>query len=497
MVQIGRGFHRGANNNHAHKDQSNEEGLDNYQALSIDDSDDESPRNAQSSSEDKSHEERFNNAQPVSILDLPPEMMNEVGSHLSVVSQACLLLTCKKLYILFNYILSDPVFGFPYSDGLDEFDVSIRTDFLLKLESERWKYCAACLKLHPLKDFDPTSRGYGNPARRFCRWPGIIVLCPCLKVRPKRFLGLTKQHIPNWHQCQYSDPAGGSSYELRISLVSKGYGSVVFNFQYFIHVNSTDIHRARRRIMLCPHKDALQQIILRTVREGLNWTSSKRLAKLMNSMDCTACGIHPDVIISNDAKTYDIEFTREFYFGLDTWKEPPFDGSKPDYNWRRYSGFQGFIAHFMINQILGVDGLSTRAYSGAIGLRSLSISLDRNHRAVLGYLAEIARRQESNCYHIVHSILNVVRVHLSVLTSLALLLLIRYMTNGTNLWTLETMKNLLSTSFPGFNQVHLNPGSFIREGWAFEFCAMVGSNMIFHGRQGPDMDCFLPEISVC
>ncbi|CAI7564344.1 unnamed protein product [Penicillium bialowiezense] len=203
MVEIVRGFHRGANNNHTHEDQSNEDRFNKYQALSKDDSDDKSPTNAQSLSEDKSHEERlnkhqalykdpsydeprsesewlsedesigerFNNAHPVSILDLPPEMMNEVGSHLSVVSQACLLLTCKKLYVLFNYVLNNPAFGFPYSDGLDELDVSIRTDFLSKLESERWKYCAACLKLHPLEDFDPTSRGYENPIRRFCKWP--------------------------------------------------------------------------------------------------------------------------------------------------------------------------------------------------------------------------------------------------------------------------------------------------------------------------------------
>lgn len=418
IVDIVRGCHLGANKNHTHEDQSNEERFDKDQAPFKDQPCEEPSSKSQSLSEGQSTEERFKEKKPLSILDLPLEIVNEIGSHLSVLSQACLLLTCKRLYHLFSHVLNDPAFRFPYSDGLDNLDLSIRTDLLLKLESERWKYCAACLKLHPLADFDPTSRGYENPTRRFCQWPGIIVFCPCLKVRLKRFLDLKEQHIPIWHQCQYSDPSDGVSYKLSISLSVKRYGAIVFNFQYFIHVDPTNIHRARRRIMFCPHKDALKQIKFGTTRAGSKWTELKKSTKSMKSMDCSDCDIHPDVMPTNDGKTYDIEFTRELDVLGDMWKSPPFEDDEiADYNWRRYSVFHELLAHSIINRILGVKGLSSSPHS--------------IHRATLACLTAIVRRQEGHCYHVVHTLLNTVRGHFSVLPDLALLLLLRYMANGT------------------------------------------------------------------
>lgn len=83
-----------------------------------------------------------------SILDLLPEIMDEIFAHLPVVSQACLALSCKRSYQQFECILKAPAFQYPYSDGLDEsVDLSPRVQLLVNLESflfyfrsQRWRY---------------------------------------------------------------------------------------------------------------------------------------------------------------------------------------------------------------------------------------------------------------------------------------------------------------------------------------------------------------------
>lgn len=62
MVKIVRGCHLGANQSHTHENQSNEERLN----------------------EDQSYKERPKKNETLSVLDLPPEMMLEIGSHLDI-----------------------------------------------------------------------------------------------------------------------------------------------------------------------------------------------------------------------------------------------------------------------------------------------------------------------------------------------------------------------------------------------------------------------------
>lgn len=273
-------------------------------------------------------QERSKGIHGLSILDLPSEILIELSSNLQVVSQACLALSCTRLYLLLGPVLKDPTFEYPYSDGLDERDLSNRTELLIALESQLWKYCAACLKLHPLDDFDHTSLGYDNANLRVCRWPGIIVLCPCLKIRAKRFNSRNTQYTPIWHRCNYSSLSEAVSYETRISLSVERWGNFAFNVQYLVHGDSADFSRAHRRMMLCPHKDALRQIKL----NGAACVGS-------NLMDCRQCGIFPDTLLSDDSKTYDIQFTREFSYSSFIWTRPPFTRRAADYNWRRYNIF--------------------------------------------------------------------------------------------------------------------------------------------------------------
>lgn len=352
--------HFETNKSHTGESHFNEARFHRSQALSKDDSDKKSSSKSQSLPEGQSTEMTFKN-QPLLLPDLPTEIIIEIGSHLSGSSQACFVLTCRRLFYLWDYLVNNAALRFPYSDGLDKLDISIRTALLLKLESERWRYCAACIKLHPLADFHPTSLAYENPTRRYCKWPGIIVFCPCLRLRPKIFVQSAYQDIPIWHQCQYSDPSEGLSYRLRISLSTKRYGPSTFNFQYLIDFDPTYVHQAHRRIMLCPHTDALEQIKLGIARVDSRWTESMKLTKLIESLGCSVCHVYTDVTITNHAKTYDIKFTREFYFFGKMWKIPPFRSDDlPDYNWRRYSISWDPLALSIINKILGLSGPFSR-----------------------------------------------------------------------------------------------------------------------------------------
>lgn len=283
---------------------------------------------------------KMNEDQP--FLGLPAEMMDEIISHLPIISQAYLVLSCKRLHRLFGFILQTPEFRYPYSDGLDQpLDLSKRTELLISLECLiRWKYCAACLKLHRPEDFDETHFGYNDPHRRTCQWPGIIVLCPCLKFRPKRLIALEKELSRNskkvifeWHSCAYGSHYDGISYELTIAVSLNDVKGVIFHLQYLIHVNMVICHRSHRRIMLCPHKDALRCIKLK----GKACVDSAW-------MDCEICEIYPDIItVSNDSvsvnvTTYDIHFTRGFrFYHLGSITHPSFRNRASDYNWKRYT----------------------------------------------------------------------------------------------------------------------------------------------------------------
>jgi hypothetical protein len=108
-----------------------------------------------------------------SILDLPPELLDLIFPCLTPITQACLALSCKKFYNQFGSVLKTLPIQFPYSSGLDgSFDRDLRYRFLLKLESKRWPwpyfrsrrwtYCAACLKLHPMTEFNTEHYHYDD-----------------------------------------------------------------------------------------------------------------------------------------------------------------------------------------------------------------------------------------------------------------------------------------------------------------------------------------------
>ena len=271
------------------------------------------------------------------IFALPPEMIDEILIHLPIVSQACLVFSCKRFYRLFNFVLSDRRLQWPHSDGPDDgLDPSSRIQVLMVLESQQWKCCAACLKLHPSSDFNQDSPGYNDPTLRTCQWPGMIVLCPCLKFRSKSLGDLASQISQNfderpdtWHHCEFLSRDGTLSYELKISLSLDSCGWVVFNFHYAINVDPLKCHGVKRRIMLCPHIDAFEQI-----------QSKGRSCANSESMECKQCIMSTKTTLSDDLTTYKIQFTRCYgpHHGIPI-AGRAFNDIKWDYNWRRYNIF--------------------------------------------------------------------------------------------------------------------------------------------------------------
>lgn len=131
----------------------------------------------------------------LSNRDLPPELMDMILTSLSPLSQPCLALSCRQFYWQFKLVVKSPIFRFPYSHNLyKSVDINLRTEILLRLGSrdgstsaECWTYCAACLKLHPKREFNKYQISE-QPGEHYCEWPSIVVLCPDLEINPKKMM---------------------------------------------------------------------------------------------------------------------------------------------------------------------------------------------------------------------------------------------------------------------------------------------------------------------
>lgn len=121
---------------------------------------------------------------PTLLLDLPFDILIMIFPLLSLLSQACVALTCKSLYSLCGHVLKDNSLAWPRSGRTYEAPLSqpelLRNQFLLRLENERWLYCSGCLKLHPPCRFGLRS---DPPEQRKCNYhSGVVDLCPCLSL---------------------------------------------------------------------------------------------------------------------------------------------------------------------------------------------------------------------------------------------------------------------------------------------------------------------------
>ncbi|KAI9934106.1 hypothetical protein MW887_005179 [Aspergillus wentii] len=164
------------------------------------------------------------------LLELPTELLLEIISHLSVLPEACLALTCKSLFVICGSILDSKSLHFSrdfaplfhhYRNGHNF--VTSRWQFVGMLEDSRWQACSKCLKLHPRSAFPSRElkRGSDSRACSLGESAGIVDLCPCkkltyrdkmdlvdlLKIRKKTISALASQFGSTvrerfcWHSC--------------------------------------------------------------------------------------------------------------------------------------------------------------------------------------------------------------------------------------------------------------------------------------------------------
>ncbi|PYH98864.1 F-box domain protein [Aspergillus ellipticus CBS 707.79] len=165
------------------------------------------------------------------LLALPTELLLEIISHLSVLPEACLALTCKRLYSISAAVLeAQPLhFGRDFAPLFHHYRnghnfVTPRWQFVNLLEDGRWRACSKCLKLHPRSSFAPRElrRESEERACNLGNSAGVVDLCPCkkltfqdkielaelLRVRRKSIAALAmqfgdgvKQQRFCWHTC--------------------------------------------------------------------------------------------------------------------------------------------------------------------------------------------------------------------------------------------------------------------------------------------------------
>ncbi|KAG2025985.1 hypothetical protein GB937_002128 [Aspergillus fischeri] len=162
------------------------------------------------------------------LLELPTELLLEIISHLSVIPETCLALTCKRLFAISGAIFRSVRFNQDFAPLFHHYRnghnfVTTRWQLINILENSRWWACSKCLKLHP-RDAFSSRELKRKPEDRACllgNFAGIVDLCPCkkltfrdkmdlvelLKVRQRSVAALQSQFGASiqqrfcWHSC--------------------------------------------------------------------------------------------------------------------------------------------------------------------------------------------------------------------------------------------------------------------------------------------------------
>lgn len=125
------------------------------------------------------------------LLELPTELLLEIISHLTVLPEACLALTCRSLFVISGAILDSkslhftPDFAPLFHHYRDKHNFATpRWNFINMLQDNKWQACSRCLKLHPRSAFSPRELKR-NKEDRICNLgelTGLVDLCPCKKL---------------------------------------------------------------------------------------------------------------------------------------------------------------------------------------------------------------------------------------------------------------------------------------------------------------------------
>jgi hypothetical protein len=191
------------------------------------------------------------------LMELPTELLLEIVSHLTVLPEAALALTCKRMFAISGEILFSKSLRFSrdfaplfhhYRNGHNF--VTPRWSFLTLLENSRWKLCSKCLKLHPRAAFSPKELRR-KPDQRTCNvgeLAGIVDLCPCRKLTFRDKLDLV-DHV--------------RVRQITLQALKSEFGNAV-DERYCWHTCTEQYGPTELKTSLFPEIDHNDQLVLRT-----------------------------------------------------------------------------------------------------------------------------------------------------------------------------------------------------------------------------------------
>lgn len=230
---------------------------------------------------------RFSSRRDTPIFRLPPEILSQIFSYLSVLSKVCLVLSCKAFLGQFKGVLKHRDLRFPGIPGdgkttsYYELLTTSRIDLLFRLETRRWKYCSRCLKLHPRREFSFPEL-YSDPHSRYCKWPGIVLLCPCIRLTARGKFRLLRQltrppangaetiikysPVP-YHECSITNDRK-LKVRLKLLVSQTETRQLVIHSHYEVTIRIANSNWGKRLIKCCPHHDVLDYIDLQSDYKG-------------------------------------------------------------------------------------------------------------------------------------------------------------------------------------------------------------------------------------
>ncbi|KAL4898531.1 cohesin loading factor-domain-containing protein [Aspergillus ambiguus] len=185
------------------------------------------------------------------LLELPTELLLEIISYLTVLPEACLALTCKRLYAISGPILDSKSLHFNrdfaplfhhYRNGHNF--VTPRWQLINLLENSRWWACSNCLKLHPRSAF-PSRELRRKAEERTCHLggsAGVVDLCPCKKLTYRDALDLVELLKMRQKSVDVLSAQFGNGVQNRFCWHSctENYGSTQLEIEIFPELNEHD-----------------------------------------------------------------------------------------------------------------------------------------------------------------------------------------------------------------------------------------------------------------
>lgn len=204
------------------------------------------------------------------LLELPTELLLEIISHLTLLPEAALALTCKRMFAISGDILTSKSLRFNrdfaplfhhYRNGHNF--VTPRWQFINLLENSRWRVCSKCLKLHPRAAFTPRElrRKSENRTCNLGELAGIVDLCPCKKLTFRDKMELI-DHL--------------RVRKISLAALRSEFGNMVTD-RYCWHSCTEQYGPTELKIALFPQLDDEDQLIIRT--EYLLTTESGQVGK--------------------------------------------------------------------------------------------------------------------------------------------------------------------------------------------------------------------------